>query len=82
MQKNINRTLTIYPIVVYEEQQEARQRQDPDTFKQPRFIGLPRTSLQHLSAAATINIFRVFDWLSGMRPAVTPVQACIAFAAT
>jgi transposase len=103
--KNTGRTLTIYPKEIYEAQQEARQRQDTEAFKQlygkragiegtisqgvrrmglrqSRYIGLPRTSLQHLATAAAINLFRVFDWLSGVRPAVTPVPAFVALAAT
>jgi hypothetical protein len=50
--------------------------------RQSRYIGLPRTRLQHLATAAAINMFRVFDWLTGQRPAQTPVSAFVALAST
>jgi transposase len=48
--------------------------------RKSRYIGLPRTRLQHLATAAAINLFRVFDWLSGDRPIETPVPAFVALA--
>lgn len=50
--------------------------------RKSRYIGLPRTRLQHLATAAAINLFRVFDWLSGDRPIETPVPAFVALAST
>ena len=50
--------------------------------RRSRYIGLPRTRLQHLATAAAINLFRVFDWLTGERPVATPVPAFVALAST
>lgn len=50
--------------------------------RRSRYIGLPLTRLQHLATAAAINLFRVFDWLSGVRPSETPVSAFMALAST
>jgi len=50
--------------------------------RKSRYIGLPRTRLQHLATAAAINLFRVFDWLSGERPIETPVPPFVALAST
>ncbi len=50
--------------------------------RKSRYIGLPRTRLQHLATAAAINLFRVFDWLTGVRPIETPVPAFVALAAS
>jgi len=50
--------------------------------RKSRYIGLPRTRLQHLATAAGINLFRVFDWLIGERPIETPVPAFVALAST
>ena len=50
--------------------------------RKSRYIGLPRTRLHHLATAAAINLFRVFDWLSGDRPIETPVPAFVALAST
>ena len=50
--------------------------------RKSRYIGLPRTRLQHLATAAAINLFRVFDWLSGERPIETPVSPFVALAST
>ena len=50
--------------------------------RKSRYIGLPRTRLQHLATAAAINLFRVFDWLSGDRPIETPVPAFVALASS
>lgn len=48
--------------------------------RKSRYIGLPRTRLQHLATAAAINLFRVFDWLVGERPTETPVSPFVALA--
>jgi transposase len=50
--------------------------------RRSRYIGLPLTRLQHLATAAAINLFRVFDWLSGERPSETPVSPFVALAFT
>jgi transposase len=50
--------------------------------RKSRYLGLPRTRLQHLATAAAINLFRVFDWLMGERPIETPVSAFVALAST
>lgn len=50
--------------------------------RKSRYIGLPRTRLQHLATAAAINLFRIFDWLIGERPIDTPVPAFVALAST
>jgi transposase len=50
--------------------------------RRSRYIGLPRTTLQHLATAAAINLFRVFDWLMGERPAETPIPTFVALAST
>lgn len=49
--------------------------------RRSRYIGLPRTQLQHLATAAAINLFRLFDWLTGYRPAETPISPFVALAA-
>lgn len=46
-----------------------------------RYVGLPRTRLQHLATAAAINMFRIFDWLTGYRSPKTPVSPFLALAA-
>ena len=50
--------------------------------RKSRYIGLPRTRLQHVATAAAINLFRVFDWLTGVRPIETPIPAFVALAST
>jgi transposase len=37
--------------------------------RQARYVGLPKTHLQHLLTAMAINISRVLDWLAGEHPA-------------
>jgi transposase len=48
--------------------------------RRSRYIGLPRTRLQHLAIAAAINLFRLFDWLTGYRPTETPISPFVALA--
>ena len=50
--------------------------------RKSRYIGLSRTRLQHLATAAAINLFRVFDWLTGERPIDTPIPAFVALASS
>jgi transposase len=50
--------------------------------RRSRYIGLPLTRLQHLATAAAINLFRVFDWLTGARSSKTPASAFVALAST
>lgn len=40
--------------------------------RRSRYIGLPRTHLQHVAIAAALNIFRLFNWLEGERPRPAP----------
>ncbi|MDH3256844.1 MAG: IS1182 family transposase [Nitrospinota bacterium] len=49
--------------------------------RQTRYIGLPRTQLQHTATAAAINLFRIFDWLVGTRSSGTPMTPFLALAA-
>jgi transposase len=39
--------------------------------RKSRYIGLPRTHLQHVATAAALNIFRLFNWFEGERPRPT-----------
>ena len=50
--------------------------------RKSRYIGLARTSLQHIVTAAAINLYRIFDWLTGERPIETPIPAFVALAST
>jgi transposase len=36
--------------------------------RRTRYLGLQRTSMQHVALAAAINLVRVFNWLTGERP--------------
>ena len=36
-----------------------------------RYIGLAKARLQHVATAAAINVYRISDWLGGVRRAVT-----------
>lgn len=40
-----------------------------------RYIGLPKTHLQHIITAAAINFVRISDWLAGHSPAQTRLSA-------
>jgi transposase len=48
--------------------------------RKSRYIGLPKTKLQQMATAAAINLFRIFDWIVGERPAETPVSPFVALA--
>ena len=48
--------------------------------RRARYRGLARTHLQHLAAAAAINLSRAADWLFGHRPETTRVTPFIALA--
>lgn len=48
--------------------------------RRARYRGLARTHLQHLVAAAAINLNRVADWLYGNRPEETRVTPFVALA--
>ena len=43
--------------------------------RRSRYIGLPKTHLQHLGIAAAINVVRVVAWLDGDERAPTRVTA-------
>lgn len=49
--------------------------------RRSRYIGLPRTHLQHVATAAAINIVRIVDWLTGERPHETTVSPFLSLAA-
>lgn len=36
--------------------------------RRSRYIGEPRTHLQHVATAAAINVARLYDWLTGVVP--------------
>jgi hypothetical protein len=40
--------------------------------RRSRYIGEPRTHLQHVATAAAINLSRLYDWLIGVAPHSTP----------
>ncbi len=40
--------------------------------RRSRYIGEPRTHLQHVATAAAINLSRFYDWLTGVAPHHTP----------
>lgn len=41
--------------------------------RQSRYLGQPRTHLQHIGIAAALNVVRVTDWLAGIPVAKTRV---------
>jgi transposase len=43
--------------------------------RRSRFLGLPKTHLQHLGIATAINLVRLFAWLNGDPLAPTRVSA-------
>jgi transposase len=43
--------------------------------RRSRYLGLPKTHLQHVGIAAAINLVRVVAWLNGDPPAPTRVSA-------
>jgi transposase len=42
--------------------------------RRSRYIGEPRTHLQHVATAAAINVCRLYDWLSDVPPHGTPLS--------
>jgi transposase len=42
--------------------------------RRSRYIGEPRTHLQHVATAAAINMCRLHDWLTGVSPHSTPLS--------
>ena len=42
--------------------------------RRSRYIGEPRTHLQHVATATAINVCRVHDWLEGIAPHSTPLS--------
>jgi transposase len=42
--------------------------------RRSRYIGEPRTHLQHVLTATAINVCRLYDWLEGIAPHATPLS--------
>lgn len=42
--------------------------------RRSRYIGEPRTHLQHVATAAALNLCRLHDWLTGISPHCTPLS--------
>jgi transposase len=42
--------------------------------RRSRYMGEPRTHLQHVATAAAINLCRLYDWLTGVSPHSTPLS--------
>ncbi len=42
--------------------------------RRSRYIGEPRTHLQHVATATAINVCRLHDWLTGVPPHATPLS--------
>jgi hypothetical protein len=42
--------------------------------RRSRYVGEPRTHLQHVATAAAINVYRLHDWLTGVPPHGTPLS--------
>ena len=42
--------------------------------RQSRYVGEPRTHLQHVATATAMNLCRVYDWLTGLSPHRTPLS--------
>ncbi len=42
--------------------------------RRSRYIGEPRTHLQHVATAAALNLCRLHDWLTGVSPHLTPLS--------
>jgi transposase len=42
--------------------------------RRSRYIGEPRTHLQHVATATTTNVCRLYDWLKGISPHVSPLS--------
>jgi transposase len=43
--------------------------------RRSRYLGMPKTHLQHLGIAAAINLVRLLAWLDGDLPSPTRVSA-------
>ena len=42
--------------------------------RRSRYIGEPRTHLQHVVTATAMNVCRLHDWLEGISPHATPLS--------
>jgi transposase len=42
--------------------------------RRSRYVGEPRTHLQHVATAAALNLCRLYDWLTGVSPHLTPLS--------
>lgn len=42
--------------------------------RRSRYVGELRTHLQHVAAAAALNLCRFHDWLTGVSPHLTPLS--------
>ena len=42
--------------------------------RRSRYVGEPRTHLQHVVTAAAINVCRIYDWSTGVSPHRTPLS--------
>lgn len=42
--------------------------------RRSRYIGEPRTHLQHVATAAALNLCRLHGWLTGVSPHLTPLS--------
>ena len=42
--------------------------------RRSRYVGEPRTHLQHMATATAINVCRLHDWLTGVPPHGTPLS--------
>lgn len=42
--------------------------------RRSRYVGEPRTHLQHVVTATAMNISRLYDWLQGTSPHTTPLS--------
>jgi len=42
--------------------------------RRSRYIGEPRTHLQHVVTATDMNVCRLHDWLAGISPHLTPLS--------
>jgi transposase len=42
--------------------------------RRSRYVGEPRTHLQHVATAAALNLCRLHDWLTGVSPHLTPIS--------
>lgn len=42
--------------------------------RRSRYVGEPRTHLQHVATATAINLCRLNDWLAGVPPHGTPLS--------